>query len=282
MQDAQRSRHQEKRDVYRALLGVDWPEAEGRELASLAVLSLALDFIPEELLPEAIAAAQRLDRESTVVREQLDGLLLARDQARMVQLYRSWEAEVAGRLGPAGLEELRLRAALLEDGPRHEWIRDLPMSGSELREFYRILLEGADTMLLAFARENGLRTVTEAVPDLEADPVRIEAIEALLGPERAAGFERNRDPDFEVVRGFVQGQHLEKQLGVRLYEARRLALATAAELRADAALDPETRRLRLEDVGAAAVEAARAVLPPEALLAYLQGQAAWHQELVKP
>jgi hypothetical protein len=273
------ARLREPREVYRSLMGVDWPAREAKDIDAAALANVFGDFLPEDRWEEAMAFAERLEKEAEANRLRADHLLLPADRQRQLELYEGWLAEVTAQLTPAQLEEIQFRTAMLREGPALELLGGIELSGTELRAIWGVLVEGSDPMYEAFAREAGLPSPNPDRTELKDDPARLERVRSLLGPERALALDRNRDPAFRNIRDFVMRRELPVALGVRLYESRQLADQAAAQIRGDPGLAPEERAFQLAEVAAAAELAARQALTADAASAYVEQQEVWLKTL---
>ena len=262
---ADRALEAEKRAVYRELVGVDWPSEEHRSSESLAIGEFFLSFLPEERRTRLVASIEERDAAADAIRQAADSILLPSDRAQLQALYERWSAEMSTGLSPTELSELRLRMGIMGfDNLDDEDFEGVALTGREFRELARIQQGDVDLLRKEFFDRHGLQEPGSRPPAAGLDEHQQAELRRLLGDERLATYERNRDPQYRETRDFVQEHKLPATTAVQLHDVRQTMNAAAAELRADASLTVEERAARLEAMAAAAGDAVGRLLGPEA------------------
>jgi hypothetical protein len=262
---AEQALEAEKRAVYLELLGVEWPSEEHDGSESRAIGEFFLGFLPEERRSRLMTSIKERDAAADAIREAADSILLPSDRAQLQALYERWSADLSAQFSPTELAEIRLRMGMMDgDNLDDENFEGVALTGWEFRELVRIQQGNVDLLREEFVDRSGLREpgggARASVPDADQQA----ELRRLLGDERLATYERNRDPRYREARDFVQEHKLSPASAVQLYDVRRAQDAASAELRVDASLPAEERTARLEAMAADAGDAIGRILGPEA------------------
>lgn len=273
---AAQTRDDERNEVYRALLGVGMPVLEPDAILEQALVAFMLDFLQPDRRRVVLELLQEMDEQADRWREEIQGIVLPDDERRLLDLYAAWRQKAAGLFSPWEIEEMVLRFSAIEDGPGPRKLQGLRLTGSELRQVFLILWEGQDPLFSELAG-NSLRKNGPDVDDLLERPDRQEKIARFLGPSRGAVFRRNLDPSYEPLLDFDRNAHLTEDIKGRLYEAHRVAVSMAEDLRADPGLSEEERAALLDQVRATLELAVQQNLKAEQARQYLDRTAGWRQ-----
>jgi len=279
---ADRALEVEKRAVYRELVSVDWPSEEHEGFESLAISEFFLGFLPQERRTRLVASIKERDAAAEAIREAADSILLPSDRAQLRVLYERWSAEMSAQFSPAELSEMRLRIGFVKgDYLDDEDFEGVAVTGQEFRELLRIQQGNVDLLREEFFGRNDLQEPGGGARVSGLDEHQQAELRRLLGDERLATYERNRDPQYRETRNFVQEHKLPPTTAAQLYEVRRALDAAAAELRADASLPAEERVARLEAMAADASGAIGRILGPAAAQAGAEQIRGWLEPLRK-
>jgi hypothetical protein len=279
---ADRALEAEKRAVYRELVSVDWPSEEHEGFESLAISEFFLGFLPQERRTRLVASIKERDAAAEAIREAADSILLPSDRAQLRVLYERWSAEMSAQFSPAELSEMRLRIGFVKgDYLDDEDFEGVAVTGQEFRELLRIQQGNVDLLREEFFGRNDLQEPGGGARVSGLDEHQQAELRRLLGDERLATYERNRDPQYRETRNFVQEHKLPPTTAAQLYEVRRALDAAAAELRADASLPAEERVARLEAMAADASGAIGRILGPAAAQAGAEQIRGWLEPLRK-
>jgi hypothetical protein len=123
--------------------------------------------------------------------------------------------------------------------------------------------------------DRGADARSQREAEQEAETARTAMLQARLGPERYAEYERASDAAFQQTRRVTRRLGVSDAAAIEAWEIQRAASAAAATLRADTAIAEERRRAALAEMNAEALGALRQVLGDEGLRAYRRHAGEW-------
>jgi hypothetical protein len=100
-------------------------------------------------------------------------------------------------------------------------------------------------------------------------------VQAALGPERYAEYQRAADQDFRQTRDVTQRLGLADDVAIQAWEIQRSARVAADELRAGVGLDDARRHAALDQIHAEAQRALEAALGEQGYGTYMNHAGAW-------
>jgi hypothetical protein len=118
----------------------------------------------------------------------------------------------------------------------------------------------------------------QAIADAQAQYE--SAVQAALGPERYADYQRAADQDFRQTRNVTQRLGLPDDVALQAWEIQRSARVAADELRAGVGLDDARRHAALEQLHAEAQSALQAALGERGYGTYMNHAGAWLEQLI--
>jgi hypothetical protein len=114
----------------------------------------------------------------------------------------------------------------------------------------------------------------------EAQAQYVSAVQAALGPERYADYQRAADQDFRQTRNVTQRLGLPDDVAIHAWEIQRSARVAADELRASEGLDDARRHAALEQIHVEAQSALQAALGERGYGTYMNHAGAWLGQLI--
>lgn len=125
------------------------------------------------------------------------------------------------------------------------------------------------------ARNTRGDTQAQREAELETEAARAAVLQAKLGPERYAEYERASDAAFQQTRRVTRRLGVSDAAAIEAWGIQRAATAAAATLRVNTAIEEERRRAALAELNAEALRALRQVLGDEGLRAYRRHAGEW-------
>lgn len=190
------------------------------------------------------------------------------------QAYEEALAEFREALGPAGFEELELRAMATDvtDVWGSERLFGCVMTGREFREFLRIRKDATLPLASLFDLD-----VPEPSPEVARD---VEGrLRSLLGEERFQGYERAKDPQFRWIRG-ATGRNENMELAWAVYDIYAGLREASSQVRDQAVPAEESLETTLRNLRASTEKQLEKTMGPEKFAAYVgAGKFAWLDEL---
>jgi hypothetical protein len=207
------------------------------------------------------------------IRGESRGLLLPEDAAALAMLERERRADIQNLLTPEELEQVELRTSPTAQQLRAQLSAFHPTE-DEFRALFR-LQQGVDSR---FAPNSSLspeqrRLRAEAQTQLAAQ------LQATLGAERYAEYQRTTDPAWRTANQFVTQLGLPSTVTGELLAVQRDVTQRMAGIHANAELTPEQRRQQLAALAEAARKRLSSSLGERGLAAYQQNQGYWLQAL---
>jgi hypothetical protein len=245
------------------------------DLLEESILRFVMGPLPEGV-PEQVFAAMAADEsQSDQIREHARDLLLPEDEDRLRQVHARTLERLQTLLGPAPFQEFnaRIAAAQLFDGD----LEYAHLSATELRTIARL---HADTF--GFSDDPSWRLFERNGGSDEQKAAFELGLKQLLGDDRYAAYQREKDPDFRSLLSLAESQHLAGDVAQRVYEVKQLAATEQDHLRQDQSIPPDQRAAQLVQVQAATLASVQVLLGDKGYQAYLAGGGAWLTNAPKP
>jgi hypothetical protein len=293
----------ERRELIAAVLGREKPDPAAEEASRRENFAERYDWAPAELQPQLVDLDERLWQEERALQTEVAGRQDQKwtelDHARRKQLRAEHEAARRELLGDlAGEFELRNSGAAHWandlagfETTEAEW-RAVARAKAELAAARQQLAPGMDPELM---RRYGLlpsnvNAGEPAAADAAAQKGKQEALakaqaaydvqmQAALGPERLAEYERAKDDAYKQTRRVTQRLGLSDEVATQAREIQRAAEAAAEQLRANAGLDEAARQATLREIQAEAVRSLRGALGDRGLDPYQEYAGDWLKQL---
>jgi len=242
---------EEKRALLLRLVGVQWSGKAEREWVTEDTAPLVLGFLADEKALRLMDAMMRLEKLSQAFQDETDRIVIDTDEPRLEGILVGAKRELESGLTPGEVEEAILRGVnLVKSFMERDGLIGIPLTGDELRRMTAIASRGKNFITMGLRVElDGHRHGEDQEMEKIIKQVSPEAereIQALLGPQRTANYERSKDAAFREFAGTARRLELPLELAVKAYDIRRAAEAAAQELKANAQMTPEQRRVALD------------------------------------
>jgi hypothetical protein len=245
------------------------------DLLEESILRFVMGPLPEGV-PEQVFATMAADEsQSDQIREHARGLLLPEDEDRLRQVHARTLERLQTLLGPAPFQEFqaRIAAAQLFDGD----LEYAHLSANELRTVAHL---HADTF--GFSDDPSWRLFERNGGSEEQQAAFELGLKQLLGDERYAAYQREKDADFRTLLSLTESQHLASDVAQRVYEIKQLAATEQDHLRQDQSIPPDHRAAQLVQMQAATLASVQVLLGDKGYQAYLVGGGAWLTNAFRP
>src|SRR5437016_2397073 len=273
---AERMVDSERRAKIKELLGVEWYETPAATKGDSYWVVLFLG---------GAAAADKIDHlnslwakinDKSTELQSPSGLNTPELEARRRQAYEETIDELRRALGPAGFEELELRALAMDvtDVWGSERLFGNVMTGAELREFLRIKRDATLPLHDLFDLESP-QPNRELTRDIDS------RLRVLLGEERFNGYQRAKDPQFRWIRGSMD-KNESMELTWAVYDIYAGLREASNRVRDQAGLSDEVRQTELRNLRTATENALAKAMGPEKFGAYVgknHGNFSWLDDL---
>jgi hypothetical protein len=233
------------------------------------LLSHTYGALPEDKL-ERMAA---LDTEYAELRQQLtsqSNLQMPWTQEQQALLDQEKQKDVQALLTPAELEQYNFRTSPVAVAIRQ--MPDFNPSEQEFRELYD-LKSAADDRFRSPSGNVSTQEYLQAQKDLNA------SINAALGDERFAAYQRSSDRGFQAAYNLAQQLNLPTENASAAYQIQTDTIARAAAIRTDPNQTPEQRSAQLRDLAATANQQLAPLLTPAGVETYKRSGGSWLQSL---
>ncbi len=261
----------EKRALIRQLLGAELSFKALQELrergfaSAIAELLLGFTELPKTDHLVTVHHLREADVEAHLVLR--EGMLLDDDLTVLRALREFFEAELAQKLVPSELEELRYRLAAVENLTALKQTNGVPITGGELREAARLRADTRDYLAKVIDLEDHIYPEETRQ---QGDAAFEELLRRFLGQARYADVERARDQTFVELFQSTAQLGVAKAALIEAHAARRTAAAQAREIREDGALSVEERAVLLATLRATATATLARSLGPVGFAAYVK------------
>ena len=232
------------------LLGVDWTTKANQQWKHEPIMGVLLGFLTDEKAPQVITLIDRTGDESRRLRDETVGIFLPDDLKRLEAIGDGLMADLAQRLTPPELDELRMRAqAFLVMMERELHFDGVELTGVELKEIARASLVMTDVL-----REEIARGSDQEVSKDERARRKAEfelQVAKILGVARWADYQLAQNGDFRDALEFTKEKILPKPTAIAVSRAFTDTREQAAQIRKDKSLSTDERRTLLTTLAAA-------------------------------
>lgn len=285
LEDQLEALQRERRELIAAVLGAERPDPAAEEASRRESFAERYEWAPAELQPRLVDLDERLWQEERALQTEIAGRedkeWTQLDHARRKQLRAEHEAARRELLGDlAGEFDLR-------NSPQSAWARGL--GGFEPTEAEWRAVTTATATFQATLKQLDSAPPTgadEAAARQQWDVARAQAkaaydaqMQATLGPERLAEYQRAEDDAYKQTRRVTQRLGLSDEAAVQAWEIQRAAQAAARQLRANAGLDEAAREAALREIQAEVLRSLRGTLGDRGLAPYQEYAGDWLKPL---
>lgn len=268
----------EKRALIARILGVTWSAKAFKDYVSEEEPAILLGCLSDDSALRLMDAAMRIEEESKLFQAEIRGIVIDTDEPRLEALVAEARRRMEQAVTPAEAEEILLRVSDLANGYIFgSRLAGVSLTGYELRRVAAITARARDLIGLALINVfddhrsgHDIEDVIKSFP-----PEALPEISQLLGPERAAAFERSMDKDFRDFARSAQQTELPVDSAIKAFTIRREAEAAARELKAIADLDPAQRNASLEALRRETEKAMRQIVGEKAMNRFFQAERGW-------
>lgn len=270
----------EERTLIRELLDVDL----ATELAHYAGKS-EIDFAEASFAPEtAEKVRQVLDKYRQLEQQVLDktrGVMLAGDEARLRELQRQRDAELAGLLSPEELAEYQLRHSDTAEAMRTQ-LGGFKPSEEEFRKIFRLQKSFDDDIKQAFEGLEGDRVAEIRAQVMGDGQTALEAeLKETLGGKRYAEYQRAQDNDYQALLQLSDRLPGGPELANQVYDWKVSAQRQREKVMNNPALTYEQRRAALAAIATATASTVASAMGAENFQSYRGTYGLWLEDLAQ-
>ncbi|MEO7299391.1 MAG: hypothetical protein ABI042_12550 [Verrucomicrobiota bacterium] len=259
---------QEKRELLRELLGIDYEAEMARLSGKPSDEDLRYGFLSPEKQEQVKALREKYhDLERAVFK---GGEFTAESRAKFMALRAERELETATLLGPEDFEEYQLRTSRTARNMR-ENLSGFEPSEEEFRQIFQARKTFDDQF--AFTREGGDEVARAEKKAAEAK--LDEQMKSLLGDERYHDYKLAQDDRFKESFDFAQRYNLPKEKAQMLYEVRLAAENQLKRIQNDPNLSPELRVASMQAIANDTKTTLSVTLTPDIYKNYLSRSGGW-------
>src|SRR6185436_21181990 len=197
----------EQRALIARILGVTWSAKAFKDYVEEEEAGFLVGFLSDDAALRVMDAALRIEEESKLFKAETRGIVIDTDEPRLEALVAESRQRIEQAVTPAEAQELLLRMSDLANGFIFgNRLAGVSLTGEELRQVAAITAQARDLVGLALINVfddhrpgHDLEEMLDKLP-----PEALPGIRQLLGPERAAAFERSMNRDF---REFARAAH---------------------------------------------------------------------------
>lgn len=234
----------EQRALIKELLGIEWCKEGYHAWQEEGMVAVLLGYLPDDKVPQLMGVIERGSEAASAVRNEVNGILIEEDYARLDTLRAEIFQQLGQLLTPAELEETRLRAQLFKGLFGSDVHMDgVTLSGAEFRKLIGLTRTVHDVL------EEDIISARPRNDSEEAEARREEEFQqqvaTLLGPARYADYQYAQKSEFRDAYEFTQEHHLPKAAAARVCDALTGAREQAEQIRNDAALSREEQAAAL-------------------------------------
>jgi len=229
-----RQLEREKRDLVRALLGVDYQAEMAKQSITFSQTDRQLAFLPESKRLQLQELNERFAEMEQEILDQAGGELTAEQKAKLRELRQQKRAALRELLTPAELAEYDARASSTTQELRRR-MGAFNATEEEFRTIYRLQREFDE-------KYNGENSASISPAEREAARKLLEdRLKAELGPERYAEYQRAQDPVYRELYQTAQRNNLPQTKLLEIYDMKRVAEEQRRQLLENQALTPEQK-----------------------------------------
>lgn len=270
----------EERTLIRELLDVDLDT----ELAHYTGRG-EIDFEEASFAPETSAKVRPvLDKYRQLEQQVLDktrGVMMAGDEARLRELQRQRDAELAGILSPEELEEYQLRHSDTAQTMRAQ-LGGFEPSEDEFRRVFRLQKTFDDDIKQAFEGLDGDK-VAEIRAQVMSDSQAAldEEMKETLGEQRFAEYQRAQDNDYQALLQLSDRLPGGPKLANQVYEWKVTAQRQREKVMSNPALTHEQRRAALAAIASTTASTVATAMGQENFQSYRGTYGLWLEDLAQ-
>lgn|GEM_PF-6735921 len=268
----------EQRALIARILGVTWSAKAFKDYVEEEEAGFLVGFLSDDAALRVMDAALRIEEESKLFKAETRGIVIDTDEPRLEALVAESRQRIEQAVTPAEAQELLLRMSDLANGFIFgNRLAGVSLTGEELRQVAAITAQARDLVGLALINVfddhrpgHDLEEMLDKLP-----PEALPGIRQLLGPERAAAFERSMNRDFREFARAAHQSELPVDSAIKAFEIRRAAEAAAREVKAIEGLDLAQRNSSLEALRRETELAMRQVVGEKAMKEFFRADRGW-------
>jgi hypothetical protein len=261
--------------VLRELLGINYERELNKYFVDAEEDNRRLAFLTEDQRTRVLALRDQFEsRRQAILWDVPNGKPTPGQIEQLRQIEREQNAALAGELTAQEKDEFDLTTSPTADRMRQELVGFNPSEA----EFQKIF-EREQALDAAYAYQDTNDETVLAAKTADEQKMRA-AIEAELGPERAAQFEQAGNPDYQNLTLLAERFDLTPDVSQSVLDMRRLAEDARNQLLSNPDLPADRRAAALNAIQAEAERATREALGEKAYTEYSRS-AAWIKELGK-
>jgi hypothetical protein len=261
--------------VLRELLGINYERELNKYFVDAEEDNRRLAFLTEDQRTRVLALRDQFEsRRQAILWDVPNGKPTPGQIEQLRQIEREQNAALAGELTAQEKDEFDLTTSPTADRMRQELVGFNPSEA----EFQKIF-EREQALDAAYAYQDTNDETVLAAKTADEQKMRA-AIEAELGPERAAQFEQAGNPDYQNLTLLAERFDLTPDVSQSVLDMRRLAEDARNQLLSNPDLPADRRAAALNAIQAEAERATREALGEKAYTEYSRS-ATWIKELGK-
>jgi hypothetical protein len=268
----------EKRALIARILGITWSAKAFKEYVKEEELAILVGCLSDDSALRLMDAAMRIEEEIKMFQAETRGIVIDTDEPRLEALLTEFRRNMEQAVTPAEAEEMLLRLSDLANGFIFgNRLAGVSLTGDELRRIAAITARVRDLVGVVLRNELDKHRPGGDVEDVldKLPPESLPGIRQLLGPERAAAFERSMDKDFRDFARAARRTELPVDSAVKAFAIRRDAEAAAGELKAIEGLDAAQRNASLEALRRETELAMRQVVGEKGMKEFFRTDRGW-------
>jgi len=259
--------------VLRELLGINYEREVNKYFVDADEDDRRLAFLSDDKRARVLALRDQFEgRREQILWQAPDGKITPGQLEQLRQIDREQQAALAGALTAEEQYEFDLTASPTADRMRRELIGFNPTE-DEFREIF----SREQALDAAYAYEDTNDESVRAARASDEQKMR-EAIEAALGPDRAAQFEQARNPDFQSLTLLAERFDLPPEVSQTVLQMRQLAEESRRQLLDNQNLPADRLAAALNAIQAEAERSTRETLGDQAYAEYSRS-ATWIRSL---
>ena len=259
---------QEKRELIKELLGVDYDEEQSR----LSGRPTEDDYRYGFLTPEKQEQTKALRDKYQEMERALfaDGKLTPENRAKILALRTERDTELAMLLGPSDYEQYQLRNASTARHMR-EGLTGFQPSEEEFKQIFQVRKAFDDQFAFTRDRDDAATAQERKIAQQQMD----EQLKSVLGVDRFNEYQRSQDGRYRESFDFAQKYNLPRETADTVYQVRIATEQEKKRIQNDPTLNEQTRAVILAGLAQDAKAALSQTLGPEMLGNYIQRAGGW-------
>ena len=268
----------EQRALIARILGITWSAKAFKEYVKEEEMAILLGCLSDDSALRLLDSAMRIEEEIKMFQAETRGIVIDTDEARLEALLTEFRRNMEQAVTPAEAEEMLLRISDLANGFIFgNRLAGVSLTGDELRRIAAITAKVRDLVGVVLRNELDKHRPGGDVEDVldNLPPESLPDIRQLLGPERAAAFERSMDKEFRDFAREARRTELPVDSAIKAFAIRRDAETAARELKAIEGLDAAQRNASLEALRRETELAMRQVVGEKAMKQFFDADRGW-------